>query len=231
MAQTRRDVSPDEMVAIHKLALRVPDLRQVEPMLDELERLRAKGNVLPLPGQPTPEGPSLHGRVDRLERASRTKHTPLSADHLLKLKAAGVVTDEDIREVLGLRPRLTEAPEVVEQPARRNLLARAGWGLTWRLTAMAGIPVLALLAIPPDYTWTVPVAALAVGAVGITTRWLGRRGLLGSITRLLLVAGIGATGLVLYWEAVLLVALAAIGAAAMLADTLVSLREVVGDEA
>jgi len=210
---TRRDIHPEEMAAIAQLAVRVPDLRQVPRMLDELERLRAAPPaalpaVIPLRPGTRPAGGPIQ---------------PRNVREILLLRAATppLLTDLELRELLGYPPpepiREPEPPERLI-PLPPHFIARGGWGGVWRLVALASVT--GLFDLPGPAPWVFIALSGALVAVGARLGWWRRRSLLGSAWRLAAACGLFALALTVRLPILLTSSVGILGAFVLAGDAI-----------
>lgn len=117
----KRDIRPEEMEVILRLAARYPDLRSVEADLAEVSDLRAR--VLDLTK-------TAMGTVEPVQ--------PRSVSDLLKLMHEGLISKQQVSEMLGLK----DSPESgtssqAAPPAVPEAKSRNGVSQGWREQALS----------------------------------------------------------------------------------------------
>ena len=181
MENARRDLRPEEMMAIGELALLHPDL---VAFVKEQKRAAAGGSVLRLPvAQPAPAP---------REPAAPRPLRPRTQKEALELLDRGLIDEHEVRQLLGIKepasprhPVLLQdhTPSGVGEAAFRwwppFFVSRAGWGSVWRLGAVVlGLSIWSSLPSPPLFALLVGVLLLASGRW-----WAGARGVQGGIWR------------------------------------------------
>ena len=132
MAQGR-EIRPDEMIVIGRLAAKYPDLHQAEKDLEQVDTLKQQVAEVSRPSV-------VRGSKD----AGATGVHPRSVDDLMRLRDAGIISDTTIRWFLGVEERRREpAPPL---PAPKELWAghvpeRVAFGAIWRIGLLAAVLV------------------------------------------------------------------------------------------
>lgn len=159
---SRHRLSADDWLAFERLAIRYDDPRELERDLDELVHLRQRLSELEQDA----------GELDRLRRRVRE-------------------LEHDGGELTWLRQRVAELERGQRaQPSRPPpppvdndyLLHRVGWGVMWRLMAIAAVQLVWLPRLASWIALGVVVAFVVVGAWRF--RLWSRRGLWGTLWRL-----------------------------------------------
>lgn len=170
----QREIKPEEMQVVFRLALRYPDLADLEKDLDRLDAMQARLQELSRPRV-------MEGAKDPGTQSVR----PSSVDDLLKLREAGVISDATVRWFLGVQePRQAPAPPL---PApkdlwQRHLPERLAWAVLWRIGLLPSVVAFQEVSTPIAIAG-IAVAAVALIAAALVGGYAKRLTLLGAVWR------------------------------------------------